>query len=197
MENKKLEILVVEDNLDFLEIAKRVATSRTNLIPNFFQSYEPAIDYLKNNSADGVITDLFFPSLTDFRQVGLEQVYKMLAKISDSETPEAPGEKLIEVMKSFSELQENPAGIGMAKYCFDNKIPYIIVSQGDRHKGDLWTTREMSWYFPTGFLGKNTYSGGPVEIPDLMLYQGSHIDKSKEKTWIDAFEKVEKSANAV
>lgn len=189
-------IVVIEDNPEFLGLAQRIANSQSSLKSTFFQSYEPTITYLQNNSVDGVITDLFFPAETNFRERMINEDNEIRTKLR----LERPKLKLISVdLTPFRNLKENPSGLGIAKYCIDNEIPYLIVSQGDRHSGDLGVVREaLNGGMPQLGIKKSELTGIPGydKLPGMMLYGGSHIDKARENTWLDAFEEITNRARS-
>lgn len=43
--------------------------------------------------------------------------------------------------EEFIILKENPSGLAIAFHCLERNLPYTIISQGNRHRGDLGTVR--------------------------------------------------------
>ncbi|MDO8740526.1 MAG: hypothetical protein Q7J54_03040 [Candidatus Woesearchaeota archaeon] len=51
-------------------------------------------------------------------------------------------EQQIQRTSEYQGLQENPAGLGIASYCLKNQVPFGIISQGERHRGNLAIVRQ-------------------------------------------------------
>lgn len=168
IENKKLETVVIEDCSGLLRIAKKAYEKREDLNPHYFSDYESAMNYMQNNKVDLIVSDLFFPAKVNF----IEYFHKKMEK--SELRPEAEAD--------FLQLDENPSGLGIAEYCIRNKIPFILASQGDRHIGNLGIVRYALMSMPE--FGK--HFGGHDCLPRMTVYGGAEVDKTEEKTWIDA-----------
>ncbi|MES2203531.1 MAG: hypothetical protein V4474_04390 [Patescibacteria group bacterium] len=152
------KLLIVEDSEEFAERARK-ALWNTSLFPLFASSYEEALDALEHGAefqgrrieVHAVISDLFFPSATDWCK---ELFHGRI-------------------------LKENPSGLAIAKWCHEHRMPYILVSQGDRHKGELAILREPLKYMP--FAGLD----GDV-LPKLLVRGGSQVDKNDPCIWLEA-----------
>ena len=189
---EKLETLVIEDTPEFREVAERVYSKKLDLNCTYVSNYHEAIDYLDNHRVDQVISDLFFPSQIDFTKKLFEESesatreFKELEGIWEIENARKMTFNAIDSRRPyelFTSLSQNPSGIAIALYCMERKIPYSIISQGDRHKGDLGIVRYALAGMPQIVL-KTKSSTGNYEI-DL---DGS--DKTKERAWEYALERL-------
>jgi CheY-like chemotaxis protein len=91
-----------------------------------------------------------------------------------------------------------PHGLGIAEYCEAKKIPFVIVSQGERHGGDLAHIR-------AAYMHRTIREGEEGDMAQLLLYDGAapsmmdygqtisdgfrserSTDKSYKQTWVDA-----------
>jgi hypothetical protein len=196
MEDRRLEIVVIEDTPRFLEIAKQVANRKTSLSSKFFQSYEPAIKYLKENKIDGVVTDLFFPSELDIQKEILSNERETREKLRLEKGISGEWALLKYDVPTFGQLTENPSGLAIAEYCTNSHIPYLMLSHGDSHARNLQLVGEALAHGGLYQLGykKHIYAGliQGFTLYDLLLYGGGrNIDKAQEKTWEDAFNSIQ------
>ncbi len=193
-EKKVLEILVVEDNQEFIEVAKK-AYEYMGVKAAYASTYEDAISYLETHKIDVVVSDLFFPAKTDFRKTLLEE-----AKIGLQQRIgwfiEKSWDKYIEKEKTFfekyelrfSEFKEIPSGLEIARYCSKKEIPFCIASQGDRHGGDIAIVRQFIKFMPYLLKDINNdaihkFSSDP--FPDISVYDAGQVHKLIPDTWID------------
>lgn len=102
---KKLKILVVEDNLDYLKIAKSVFGDIKDLEVDYVTNRNDALLKLETEKYDGVITDRNMPSVEggflqlDSLPEGVRNVDPYITKVSDEV------KKLIKSARSYDELQ--------------------------------------------------------------------------------------------
>lgn len=189
---ERLETIVIEDNPLFLETAKKAFSKVENRSFHYFSSYEDVMKYISSGTkTDQVVSDLFFPSEQNHRIGGEYGVEENIPS------------------------KDNPSGLGIVKYCIEQNIPIILVSQGDRHIGDFGNVRE--WLYETNnFFRKHMFSH-QSHTDNMFLYSGSGnikvtgdminrcnneeewarlvgdkllgiVDKSLEQTWMDALE---------
>ncbi|MCK4552589.1 response regulator [Candidatus Pacearchaeota archaeon] len=199
--NKKpLEILVVEDNPKFLEVSKSVANQESGLNINYAVNYEEAIKLLDSKQIEGIVTDLFFPAVT----VSAKKIYEK----EGEKVGVIRGRDRTHKSNPFNELSEEPSGLLIGEYALKKDIPFIIVSQGSRHFGDLGEVRyfiqaitnKMYDLKKDGKLRLNDMSSELLkylskenkEIYDLFLYRGQHANKEKSEDWKDAFDYIKK-----
>lgn len=238
MTKKQLDILIVEDNQQYREVAKETlekygGRDRFNLNPQYVSTYQEAIDILNTKSIDAVISDLFFPFASEQGETMnmLSNVYDYFVQKAGSQTkrmqqtawveeisremeyelpqlskkyPQIDFQDAIkgaEILKNNKFKAEFPYGIGIALLCSEKKIPYTIVSQGERHHGELSQIRCAAMHSQKL---KKVFGTDP--LVEMLLYQGGNpsmygrpriamnefwsirknVDKSSEQTWIDA-----------
>ncbi|MFZ5955536.1 MAG: hypothetical protein ACOYT4_03850 [Nanoarchaeota archaeon] len=171
----KIETIVIEDNPQFLEIAKQAYAGIEGLNPAYFATYEPAIEYIQTNKdkIERVVSDMFFPSQKDWKH----EIY--------NEFKDRIDEYVQYALKDFKGLTENPSGIAIARYCAINSVPFILISQGDRHKDNLKLVRPLLKYFKE-LKCIATPKHDPIH--SIAVYNGCEIDKSNPKTWLDALD---------
>mgnify|MGYP001563605405 CR=1 FL=1 len=213
MKNEKpLEILVVEDNTQFTAAAKSVYDKQDSGVhTSYALTYEEAMAYLQSSRVDGVITDLFFPSETNWADKFLPEIRKESLKkmVEKGELPNILSwsyERLSNydknlvvgfdlnaqrdiTVKDYRDVSENPSGLGIGLHCLQEKIPFIMISQGSRHGGNLGLIRYALQYCNTF---KRMLNNTNDPLPEMLLYQGvapsrnPKIDKGLEITWKDA-----------
>ena len=193
METKKLELLVIEDNTKFLEVAKKAYGENDIYVAHYVSTYEDAIDYLDTHKVDVVISDLFFPARTDFRKTLVKEIELGLQAMLEKgkkfyKTIGYDEEKITrDYHRQFEDLTEIPSGLEIARYCSKKDIPFCLASQGDRHGGDLAIVRatmrgiESQWLTDLKISKEDPF-------PDISVYDAGDVDKSKERTWIDAID---------
>lgn len=170
-------ILIVEDTEEFRTAAENALKHCTDLLVGFTSSYEEAMAALKDGlfpakwKVDGVITDLFFPSETDWRQ-------KMTSELPLSKKGMGLTESFFKGYPS-----ENPSGLAVAQWCFDNNKPFVMLSQGDRHEGDLGKVR--------GAIIDRDFVGNKWDpLPNILVRQGSYVDKREPAVWLEALVRI-------
>jgi hypothetical protein len=185
-QTKTLRLLVVDNTPRYLQTAGHVYTnisaytdpdllfgneprrSRPGLIPGIKASYArdlpEALKLLNEGDFDGVVTDLFFPSEegTDLRQYYAER--------ADDE----------DARQEILELEEEPSGLRLAERLHDRGIPFKILSQGDRHRGDFGRIRRASINHPhlTPIFGNDPIARIAYQRED------KPVDKTNPGTWI-------------
>lgn len=161
-----MKILIIDDNEEYLKVAIKTLGNENGIVTA--TTYEEALG--KIEGVEGVITDLFFPSLIDWTKF-----IKNLSSLSQYD------KKYIEFLSKTHELtiKENPSGIGIALLCKDKGIPFVILSEGDRHSGSLGAVRYS--LIATGLI---TGSWDPLFY--LLANHGEGINKSDAKSWIYA-----------
>lgn len=166
-------ILIVEDSEMYRQIARRSLENCRGFLIAFASSYEEAMSALRDGlfpakwKVDAVISDLFFPSEMDWRM-------KMTSELPLSKQGmQSKGEFFTDWPK------ENPSGLAIAQWCFDNNIPFALVSQGDRHQGDLGKVRGA--IIDRDFCGKDW-----DPLPKLLVRAGSNVDKANPSVWLEA-----------
>jgi len=201
IQNKKLEILVIEDDQNFINVAKNTYMNDTNINPKFASTYEEAIQYLNDLKIDGVVSDLFFPSKIDWKNEFLGEFKEELDRVisyfynkcsSEEEKQRMKKEYIDHNVKNFEDfknLDENPSGLGIMQYCNKNKIPYVIASQGERHRGKLGIVRRAVQYMKSFKKSKDDDPLARVLIealPKSSFEYNIETDKGNKETWIDA-----------
>lgn len=161
-----MKILIIDDEEEYLKVAIETLGEKNEIVTA--TTYEEASE--KIEEVDGVITDLFFPSIIDWAEFirGL---------------PPLPhyDRKYIEFLSKTYDLniKENPSGIGIALLCKDKGIPFVILSEGDRHSGSLGAVRYS--LIATGLI---TDSWDPLFY--LLANHGEGINKRDAKSWLYA-----------
>lgn len=155
-ERQNVETVVIDDNPEFIDVARIAYGNIAGLTPIYFSDYDSAVSYigLNRSKVGRVVTDLFFPSLNiDWRDPRVLDV-----------RDEGYGIRSIDVTG-------NPSGLGIAKHCSEKRIPFVILSQGDRHCGEFGKVREYL-YETDNFLRRYVESlDGHTD--DAFLYSGS------------------------
>ena len=189
IEQGRLELLVIEDDPKFLSVAKATYDTESNIQVTYAKTYEEALQNFKLKKFDFVVSDLFFPSesswiteITDRITPNIETCLKNVQKKMPWLTLDHHQKNFDRYFSSFKKLTENPSGLGIAEYCYENRIPFTIVSQGDRHQGSLSIVRDILPYHPT--ISWDYCLGDP--ICENFLYRGVNIDKNSASTWKDA-----------
>ena len=187
------KILIIEDTSDYSDVALKVlATEEVSLATD----YDEAIALLGKNRYDIVLSDLFFPENSQVRgskaQVVLVKLREWVNKWVDDDYEgkrvRAKNPKysldhaIIEMISIMDNATENTAlGLLIAEHCVVNKIPFSIVSQGDRHKGPLAAIRNSM---------AHCYQVGDI-FPTLLCLHGDQVDKNSPDTWLKAVEESE------
>lgn len=230
-QQKKFELLVIEDTLEFLTVAKDVYGKDNRLNPSYVSTYESALSYLQSNKVDIVISDMFFPSqvdwkeyfLSDIKYGRLEDLVKKgeleestLASYSQNkgslerlniDYADFEGGPPVSSIRDYKNIQENPAGLGIALYCLKNRIPFVLLSQyeqdGSRHRGAIGILRYALQYsqdFRDAIIkgltdvsreedGKYVESNPKEALPELLHYGGVvNVDKNTKEIWKEAIE---------
>ena len=157
-----MKLLVIDDTPAYLEVA---AAALGEYEISFVSSYEAAAQAIESEKFHGVISDLFFPSNTDWA----EFVRTNLTTLSEYKTDERSS------LREKLSITENPAGLGIALLCKSRGIPFIIITDGSRHKGNFGELRNA--LIATGFI-----TGGWDPLPKLVLY-GNGQDKTRPEPW--------------
>jgi len=140
---KLLEILVVEDTLENMEVARSYFDQRKDIAVGYVTNYDQAMKKLEDKKYDGVITDLFMPEkeegndpffLRDFYMKLYETIYQDIGR---SEY----GRYLDRVLNCCYELREEifskkgnaPLGILIAEKAKEKEIPYVIATSLFHH----------------------------------------------------------------
>lgn len=123
-------VLVVED-LDIYTAREALHDGEYTFV--FAETYEQA-KILLDEGVDGIITDLFFPSDTDW-------THYWAIKILTSPIYQAVDEEQQTNLLEISIATENPSGLAIIKECIERKIPFVMVTAGNRHHGNLAKVR--------------------------------------------------------
>jgi hypothetical protein len=212
-------LLVIEDNSHYQDVAKKAFSAIQGIAISYASTYEDALPIL-HHKPDAVITDLFFPAKISVRENYIK-IGKTLGLIPfDWDNPRYDRINMDATAKNFAETFVNwpghnslipgsesfiePSGILVLEYCFDNNITPIVVSQGDRHKGDFGRVRYFLDYLIVSLHLKlpsadQINACNPLSMKFLLremsifsycLYQGEGVDKSQQETWIDALKEL-------
>jgi CheY-like chemotaxis protein len=199
-------ILVIEDNATYQEVAKKVLGSDKVI---YTSTLSEAKTILRNLPVDAVISDLFFPEdenngdevkksfIAEVNKNSEIQKAELETKLAEDEFAYDYSESIDQTNFDFAKLDESPSGLEIACLCIDKEIPFIIVSQGERHSGNLAVVRSAAQVMTRLKIMTQPFPGQPLEVstdplPDMLLYGGDEVDKAKEKTWIDALSAVKK-----
>ena len=195
---KPLNILVVEDTPEFLEVSKKVYGADDKIVARYASTYEEAVEQTHQERPDGMITDLFFPSQISWVDRVYQEIKSNIQREIDDFKKDQKSDYIL--LKDFRKLSENPSGLGILQYCLERKIPLVVLSQGERHKGDLAVVRRASRYI-SALSNAAEWADDP--LPQFMLYrgmlseevsrearkvlqEGMAIDKGHGFTWQDA-----------
>ncbi|MBU0957397.1 MAG: response regulator [Nanoarchaeota archaeon] len=171
---EKLEILVIEDVPEFADVARGVYDADDRVNAHYAANYEEAMAMLEKKKYDGVVSDLFFPSETDF--------IKAFAGETDS-SKSAFGEEYGRTYQDrFEKLDENPSGLAILQYGINHDIPTVVISQGDRHKGNLEVVRAVMGIHP--LFSKQYQEGDPLSW--MFVNGGREVDKNNPEMWENA-----------
>lgn len=191
---KKCEVLVIEDNPEFIRVAKSIFNNEPISVI-YASTYEEALEALRElkekGSSFGVLTDLFFPSEINFVEhlfpkikKGIEETkakFRETLKQLEGHTSALWFREKIagldEVLWEFEHLDENPSGLAIIDYCLENKVPILVLSQGNRHCGNLGIVRN-AW-------AGSDILGASVGLIDF-LFRRDGADKKDPVVWRDA-----------
>jgi len=133
MTNEKsnlLEILVVEDQPEFAETAKKILDTKEGVNVDCANDYSEAIQKIDNKKYDGALIDLYFPEKTNSGKKELIRSY-----LSDWEEAcdKWGGDATIAYTCLKNEIMDNdeskqPIGFLIGKELKDREIPSVIVS---------------------------------------------------------------------
>jgi CheY-like chemotaxis protein len=166
-----MKLLIIDDKNEYLKAA--IDTLRTDNEIVTATTYEEALKKLEG--VEGVITDLFFPSSIDWMKF-----VKSLTPL-----PQCDKRYLEFLSKTQECIKENPSGIGIALLCKNKGIPFVILSEGDRHSGSLGAVRHA--LIATGFI-----TGGWDPLFYLLANHGDGINKREGKSWLYALRDITK-----
>jgi len=160
---KKLDVLVVEDNEEYSEAAKKYLASQKKIKADFAQDYDSGISKLNSKKYSGIVTDLFFPKKIGDNDIkfGKEAVFNLILELGDDNKsliaslekwkkyvgtekfPEVPDffgdihETLWCGKKLYSAMEEDasnqPLGILIAKNAVEKSIPCVIATSTYHH----------------------------------------------------------------
>ncbi|MBS3094315.1 hypothetical protein J4474_01485 [Candidatus Pacearchaeota archaeon] len=192
---RKLELLVVDDNPQYLQVAKLVLERQSDLEVLYATNYQEASSILnKSRSIDGILTDLFFPDGEKDRELYTKSILMGAAEelgVNSNKQSRCANKPI----PTLSELDEDPNGLRILDIAINKKIPYILLSQGDRHEGNLSTIRYLiEEDIPQQMYStRKSYSGEELKhvIGNLgITIEG--VDKSKPETWERALDGIKK-----
>jgi len=178
LKEKKLTILVVEDNLEFQECAKKALGENCEL--RFASKFvEAKTEILKNGKElDGIICDLFFPySDDDLSGKDGQRIIKFVDEARASKEAEEHWQYR-ELPNNLADAGEKLAPLGLKLIDLAEGIPMVIFSQGDRHEGALGLVR---------------FAMDSRNIPylDIFVRGGGDCNKSNPAQWQEALKGLE------
>lgn len=109
-----------------------------------------------------------------------EQYRETYRKISQ-ERVEKYSAELKQLNSRLENMKEYPLGLLIAEYCIKQRIPFIMVSEGHRHQGNLAIVRHA---VQSDKLGQAAYQAD--FLPEVLLYRGGDVNKSDPQVWKDA-----------
>lgn len=110
------------------------------------------------------------PFALDYVPVKLSPAYNKIEFIEDT----------LKRLEEYRGLKENPAGLGIASYCLEHSTPFVTVSQGERHEGNLAIVRKAVQEIKEFKGVSNDF------LMYALLYGGGEVDKKKPQVWEDA-----------
>jgi CheY-like chemotaxis protein len=152
MENKKLEILVIEDNPEHLKDAKSEIQKRIdkgeNINANYATTMLEAEELMEQKKFDGIISDIFFPydseSYSDIDRIptGWDKgaclmCYELLKNLGVNYPDGHHTEfevKIVEAADKWMERHEmHPTGVLMIPKAEENEIPIVLCTDTYHH----------------------------------------------------------------
>lgn len=194
---KKLEVLVIEDNLENVETAKKAFEKERNYNFTYAGTYKDALSLIPKTNL--VISDLMFPhdkNNTPSKNYD-ELVEKMIGILDDNKIylSSLESNAIKRDLPKFLQSQEYPAGILIAEICKEKEIPYLIITSGHGAHGD--STTPVAMYMKITNLIKN-YRGIETNcIKDTMELFGripskkEFIKEMTKKKWGNTKEEAE------
>ena len=174
-----MKILVIEDT--HLETAKKALQDGEHSFV-FAATYEEAMEHFASGRIEGVISDLFFPSQTNW---GLHYNKRFLKRTRSEPAfnKEMEGNPYLGKILEMRTLSENPSGLAIVEHCLTNGIHCIVVSAGNRHRGNLAAVR----YTIPHLTPFNTVDHDPLR---KFVLGGGVEDPPKDnlETWTSALE---------
>ena len=169
MENEQLEkILIVEDNPEHLEDARRKMQGIVSVEVDYATNLNEALQYLSDNNYDGIISDVFFPiSLKDIRdEEKIEEIYSIIKEpilrikelipdFSEEDIEEEIfnwEERFHPILNSWRYGEEiPPSGVYLLKQALKEDIPLVFCTSefhhGERlepiHQYMTWTWKKL------------------------------------------------------
>lgn len=172
-------ILVIEDTPQFAAVAREVYDSDKLIQAEFATDFEEAEERILRGGLDAVVTDLFFPSRADHRRKFLDEVKETFQEYEAGVDKGFPSHMTNERLQEFGALSENPSGLTIAQICIARGIPFKIVSQGDRHRGDYATVRQALKYHKV--FSRDFIHLDPIYCD--FYRNGNEVDKNLATTW--------------
>lgn len=141
MENKKLELLVIEDDPRHLADAKtaygRIQEMGSPVEFDYVSTLKDAQEKMDSKMYDGIITDVFFPYDNQTRDDNVEGWdYATSSKCTKLIAPYLPddNEELVQKHKDWMSGESmHPSGIVVAKEAHGKDIPYVFNSDIKGH----------------------------------------------------------------
>ncbi|PTD93349.1 hypothetical protein C9439_08025 [archaeon SCG-AAA382B04] len=127
------EILLVDDEPDFLDLCKSHLEQNENLDVEVVSSSKKAYEYIKNNSYDCIVSDYQMPSNS-----GLELLEKVRKKLN-KDTP-----FIVFTGKGREEVAMRALNLGADRYIQkggDPKTQFSVLSQATKQEVEHWRTK--------------------------------------------------------
>ena len=199
MENKKLEILVVEDTIENMKVAQNYFNQKKDIAVDYATDYNQAIKKIKNKKYNGLITDLFMPE-----KKGAERDFFLLKDLfgkiynkiyQDFEEEIAKGEGASDYKLNycyelkdyiFSKKGNAPFGLLIAEKAEEMGIPYVIATSLFHHN---------HLAEPVNYYGYNCLKNFSVHKGCIVTGDKGENVKLKQEYWEEAYAKLNEKIN--
>ena len=193
---KALEILIVEDNPEFLGVAKAYFTTQEGINATYSTNYEEGLHHIRNGRYDGALIDCFMPAEDSIGRKVYE-IIKEKGSISYRGT-EGFNISLSTILESLS--TEAPVGLLLREEAINRNIPNVIVTSMGHHarkfeavfqylqprEGECKSKKEFAARFKSGFQegleGQNLFHDRP-DFDEVFKKRHPEGDKNNPEYW--------------
>jgi len=195
------KILVFDDTQANLVIAEELLKKR-GIEGIYLSDQADAIRRIEQegDALYGVISDLFADASTDYVSLIKEDIlFNYIAEVIDDVRDldwQHPDKKRFtyasESRDELRKVDENPSGLGVVETCYNLGVPVVLLSQGNRHTGNLGRIRQALKFSPK-YLN---LTGSDDPLYKMLAGGGVDQDKTIERTWDMTLQKLVKRVEA-
>ncbi len=136
---KKVKILVIEDSLKHINDARNiidgVIIETYKIVADFATTYVEAMELLRNNKYDGIISDVFFPFSKDIEwsKIIKDLCFMEIKKANPNYMEQSCKEYVTAVEKWLAGKEMHPTGILVGASAIKIELPIVFCSDGYHH----------------------------------------------------------------